>query len=175
MVEGLQQTEFDLVMAAFRIAIGLTFVAHGWNKRFSAGGIAGTAGWFESIGMKPGKVHANLASTTEMGTGALLVLGLLTSFAAAGMVGVMAVAGWVVHRRNGFFITALGWEYTFVIGVAAVAVAGLGPGRWSIDHGLGIADDLNGWVGLAIALILGIAAAAAQVIAFHRPEPVSAG
>lgn len=174
MVEGLDQTEFDLVMAVFRVVFGLIFASHGWAKRFSGGGIAGTAGWFDSIGMKPGKLHANLASTTEMLTGVLLAIGLLTSFGAAGIVGIMVVAGWTVHRANGFFIVKSGWEYTFVVALIAVAIAGLGPGRWSVDHGLGIADDLNGWVGLAIAIVLGVVGGVAQLAAFYRPPAPAA-
>ncbi len=170
MVEGLEQTEFDAVMAGFRVIVGLVFAAHGWAKRFSGGGISGTAGWFDSIGMKPGRVHANLASSTEMLTGGLLAVGLLTPFAAAGMVGIMVVAGWAVHRDNGFFIVAEGWEYTFMVGLMAVAVAGLGPGRWSIDHAIGWADDLNGWVGLAIALVLGAVGGVAQLGLFYKPD-----
>lgn len=169
MVEGLEQTEFDVVMAGFRVVFGLVFAAHGWAKRFSGGGIAGTAGWFDSMGMRPGKLHANLASSMEMLTGVLLAVGLLTSFASAGIVGIMIVAGWTVHRSEGFFIVGNGWEYTFIVGLIAVAIAGLGPGRWSIDYGLGIADDLNGWAGLAIAIALGIAGGVGQIAAFYRP------
>ncbi|MEL6980859.1 MAG: DoxX family protein [Actinomycetota bacterium] len=174
MVEGLEQTEFDAVMAGFRVIFGLIFAAHGWAKRFSGGGIAGTAGWFDSMGMRPGKVHANLASSAEMLTGVLLALGLLTSFGAAGVIGIMVVAGWTVHRSAGFFIVSNGWEYTFVVGLIAAAIAGLGPGRWSIDHGLGIADDLNGWTGLAIALVVGIAVGVAQIVLFYKPDPAPA-
>lgn len=174
MVEGLEQTEFDVVMAAFRVIFGLIFAAHGWAKRFSGGGIDGTAAWFDSMGMRPGRVHANLASTAEMLTGLLLAVGLLTSFAAAGIIGVMVVAGWTVHRSAGFFIVSNGWEYTFVVGLIAAAIAGLGPGRWSIDHGLGLADDLNGWAGLAIAIVLGIAGGVAQIVLFYKPDSVAA-
>ena len=45
-----------------------------------------------------------LAASTEIGAGLLFAAGLLTPFAAAGMIGVMVVAGWSAHRRNGFFI-----------------------------------------------------------------------
>ncbi|MEM9562337.1 MAG: DoxX family protein [Actinomycetota bacterium] len=158
-------------MAGFRVIIGLVFAAHGWAKRFSGGGIDGTAGWFDSMGMRPGKLHANLASTMEMVAGVLLALGLLTSFAAAGIVGIMVVAGWTVHRSEGFFIVGNGWEYTFIVALIAVAIAGLGPGRWSIDEALGLADDLNGWTGLAIAIVLGLAAGVGQIAAFYRPPP----
>jgi putative oxidoreductase len=170
-MDGLSATEFDAVVGGFRVVVGLVFAAHGWAKRFSGGGIDGTAGWFDSIGMRPGRLHANLASSTEMLTGVMLAVGLLTPFAAAGIIGVMMVAGWVVHRSKGFFIVGDGWEYNFVLALTALLVAGLGPGRWSIDHALGIADDLNGWGGLAIALALGLGGGLAQLALFYRPDP----
>lgn len=168
-MEGLDPNEFDVVMFVFRVLVGLTFASHGWAKMFRGGRIDGTAGWFESMGMKPGRVHALLASVTEMGSGALLALGLLTPFAAAGMIGVMVVAGWTVHRTSGFFIVGNGWEYTFIVGLMALAIAGLGPGRWSLDHALGIAADLNGYVGLTIAAVLGLGAGIGQIALFYRP------
>jgi putative oxidoreductase len=163
------ETAFGVVMLVFRFLLGVTFAGHGWAKRFGPGGLGGTAGWFESIGMSPGKRHAFNASTTEMAAGALLAVGLLTPFAAAGMVGVMVVAGWAVHRRNGFFIVSGGWEYTFVVGLIATAIAGFGPGRWSIDHAIGISDDFSGFLGVAIALVLGVGVGVAQLALFYRP------
>lgn len=167
----LSANEFNFIMTVFRATVGLTFAAHGWAKRFSGGGISGTAGWFDSIGMKPGKLHANLASTTEMATGVMLALGLLTPLAAAGIVGIMVVAGWTVHRGNGFFIVKDGWEYTFIVALMAVAIAGLGAGEWSLDNALGLTDDWNGYTGLAVALAVGIGAGAGQLILFFRPPP----
>ena len=123
--------------------------------------------------MRPGKVHANLASTTEMLTGVMLAAGFLTPFAAAGVIGVMVVAGWAVHRSSGFFIVGDGWEYTFIVGLMAFVIAGLGPGRWSVDWALGLVDELSGWTGMAIALIVGIGGGAAQLLLFYKPEPVA--
>lgn len=168
-MEGLDPTEFDLVTFLFRVAVGLTFAAHGYAKMFRGGRIDGTAGWFDSMGMKPGRLHALLASITEMASGLLLALGLFTPFAAAAVIGVMVVAGWTVHRSNGFFIVSEGWEYTFVMALMAFVIAGLGPGRWSLDEAFGIADDLNGYVGLAIAGVLGLAGGVGQVAVFYRP------
>lgn len=158
--------EFSSVMLVFRVIFGLIFAAHGWAKR--KGGIDGTAGWFDSIGMRPGRVHAQLASLTEIGAGLLLALGLLTPVAAAAVVGVMVVAGYTSHRDNGFFIVKEGWEYTFVVALVAVAIAGLGPGDASIDAALGIIDELNGFVGVAIALA-GVVVGVAQMALFYRP------
>ena len=56
---------------------------------------------------------------------------------------------------------------TFVLAVGAMALALLGPGEWSIDHALGIADALDGWVGAAIAGG-GLVAAVAQLAVFFR-------
>ncbi len=165
--------EFDMVMAVFRVLVGLTFAAHGYAKMFRGGRIAGTAGWFDSIGMKPGRLHALAAAITEMASGVLLALGLFTPFAAAAIVGVMVVAGWTVHRSNGFFIVSEGWEYTFIVALMALAIAGLGPGSWSLDAALGLADGLNGYVGLAIAAVLGVGAGVGQLATFYRPPAPS--
>ncbi len=167
-------TEFDLVMLVLRVVLGLMMAAHGWAKVFRGGRLTGTARWFDSIGMRPGWLHARLAAFTEIGAGLAFAAGLVTTGAAAALVGLMAVAGWTVHRHNGFFIIAEGWEYVFVIAVVASAVATLGPGDWSIDAALGIDDDLDGWVGLGLSSAGGVAGAIGLLAAFFRP-PASTG
>ena len=62
-------TAYDLGLLILRVVLGLTMAAHGYNKFFGRGGLPGTAGWFESIGMKPGMFHARVAATTEMSAG----------------------------------------------------------------------------------------------------------
>jgi len=161
--------EMNLAMLILRVGIGFTFAAHGYGKIFQGGPIPGTAGWFDSMGMKPGKLHAWLAALTEMGAGLLLALGFLTPLAAAAMVGVMVVAGWTVHRHNGFMIVREGWEYTFVLALAAVVVATSGPMEWSVDSALGIDEDWDGYVGLAIAAAGGVLAGLTQLVLFYRP------
>ena len=123
-MDGLDGTEFDTIMLVFRVLFGLTFAAHGYAKLFRGGRLAGTARWFESMGMKPGRLHGLMAASTELGSGLLMALGLLTPIAAAGVIGVMVVAGWTVHRNNGFFIVAEGWEYTFVLALVAFTILG---------------------------------------------------
>ncbi len=159
----------NLAMLILRVGIGLTFAAHGYGKIFQGGRIPGTAGWFDSMGMKPGKLHAWLAALTEISAGLLLALGFFTPLAAAGMVGVMVVAAWTVHRHNGFMIVREGWEYTFVLAVVAVSVATLGPMEWSVDSALGIDDDWDGYVGLAIGAGGGVLAGLTQLAVFYRP------
>jgi putative oxidoreductase len=156
-----------------RLLLGLTMAAHGLNKFFGTGGLRRVAGWFDSIGMKPGMPNAVAAASTELGAGVALALGLATPLAAAAFVSLMAVAYWTVLRGKGFFATAGGWEYNLVLAGAAVAIATTGPGELSLDHlffdGSRHADVLNGWTALAIAVGVGLAGAAIQVVAFFRP------
>ena len=160
---------FDIALMILRAALGMMIFVHGFNKAFRGGRIAGTGRWFESMGMRPGKVHAALAAFSEMGVGALLVAGLLTPVAAAGLIGLMVVAFWTVHRGKGFMITGEGWEYVALISVMSLVSAMLGPGHISLDGALGIIDDLDGWTGLLIALLIGIGSGAAELLLFFRP------
>jgi putative oxidoreductase len=159
--------EFDLALLVLRVAVGLTMAAHGYNK--VRGGLDGVASWFEGIGMRPGALHARFAAYGEILAGLFLAAGLLTSFAALGFVGLMVVAGYTVHLENGFFILDEGWEYVMVLAVVAAVIATLGPGEWSFDHLLGIADDLDGYLGLAISAGGGLAAAIGLLAVFYRP------
>ena len=161
--------EVDWALLLLRVVVGLTLAAHGYNKFFGGGRIAGTARWFESIGMRPGRRHAILAAGGEVSAGVALAAGFLTAPAAAGFVGLMAVAFWVAHRGKGFFVMSDGWEYTAVLAAVAVAVAMAGPGDLSLDSVAGIADVLDGWVGLAVSLGGGLVAAALLLAVFYRP------
>jgi putative oxidoreductase len=163
--------EFDTIMLILRIVAGVTLFLHGYNKVFRGGKIAGTTGWFESLGMRPARLNAWAAACTELSCGALLAVGLLTPFAAAGLIGIMVVAARTDHR-GAFFMFKNGWEYVMVLGFLGFGIAALGPGRFSLDHVFGIADDLTkDWRGAIIAAVLGVLAGAGTLLAFHRPEP----
>jgi putative oxidoreductase len=163
----------DLALLIFRCGVGGVMLAHGINHIIGGGKIAGTARWFESLGMRPGILHAWLASQTEVGAGALLVLGFLTPLAAAGVVGVMLVAWITNHLHNGFFIfrPGEGWEYVMTLTIAGLALGVIGPGSWSIDEAVDLRDDLIGVTGLLITAIVGIGGAAGLLVAFWRPPP----
>jgi putative oxidoreductase len=160
-----------------RVTVGAVMLAHGYNHIFRGGKIAGTSRWFASLGMKPGWLHAWLASLTELGAGTMLVLGLLAPLASAGVVGVMLVAWITNHLRNGFFIfrPGEGWEYVMTLFMCGLTIGALGAGRFSLDHALDIAS--TGWSGLAIAAGAGGGGAALLLAVFWRPprkEPAAA-
>jgi putative oxidoreductase len=161
----------NLALLLFRSAVGAIMLAHGINHVFRGGKIAGTAGWFESLGMKPGILHAWLASLTEIGAGALLITGLLTPLAAAGVTGTMLVAWITNHRKNGFFIfrPGEGWEYVMCLTVCGIALGALGAGEWSLDDALDI--DIAPATGLLLSGGMGIGLAVALLAVFWRPPP----
>jgi putative oxidoreductase len=160
----------DLALLVVRVYFGVTLAYHGYNKVFGGGGLAGTAKWFGSIGMRSPHLQARLAAATEIGAGLLLAAGLLTPLAAAGVIGVMVVATVAAHWKNGFFIfrPGEGWEYTVAIAVVAFAVGTIGPGEISLDEAIGF--SLDDWWGAVVAGGLGVAGAVAQLAVFYRPE-----
>ncbi len=163
----------NIAALVLRLVVGGTMMAHGWNHAFGGGRLPGTARWFESIGIRPGRVHALAATVTELGAGALLVLGLLTPLAAAGVVGTMVVALVANHARNGFFIfrPGEGYEYVLMITLVACALGALGAGGWSVDHMVGF--SVHGWAGLAIAALAGAGGAALLLATSWRPNPAA--
>ena len=85
MIASLSSTNFALLLVRF--AVGSVFVAHGVNHIFGGGKITGTARWFESLGMRPGIMHAWTASLTEIASGISLIVGFLTPVGGSGIVG----------------------------------------------------------------------------------------
>jgi putative oxidoreductase len=152
-----------------RVMVGITMIAHGYNHVFRGGKIAGTGRWFESLGMKPGWLHAWLASLTELIAGAGLVVGLLTPLAAGACAGVMLVALITNHRKNGFFIfrPGEGYEYVLNLFVACIAIGAIGPGEWSLDHAIDF--SLHGMAGFWTALAIGVGGTVLLLATFWRP------
>ena len=163
----------DIAGLVLRAAVGGTMVAHGIKHGTS---LEGTAGWFGSIGFKQPKLQAIASTVVEVGAGAAVLAGAGTPLAAAAIVGTMAVAAKAVHLENGFFITSEGYEYTLNLSAAAVALAAIGPGKFSVDRALGVDEALSPWQGAALAAGVGLGAAAAQLAAFFEPaKPEIAG
>ena len=167
----------DIAALALRVALGITMLAHGYNHAFGGGKLPGTARWFESIGIRPGRVHALLATLTELGVAPLLFLGLATPLAAAGVLGVMLVALVANHLKNVYFIfrPGEGYEYVLFITFAALAMGALGAGSWSLDNVLAdnvddLAQWLGGWRGLAITAAGGGGGAALLLATCWRPD-----
>jgi putative oxidoreductase len=158
-----------------RGVVGALVAGHGAQKLFGlfgGDGIEGTAGFMESLRYRNGRVAAIAAGVAETVGGLLLILGFLTPLAAAGVIGVVAVAFVTNHRDAGFFVfhrPTEGWEYLMVLAAACVAIGPIGPGEWSLDDAFGILDDLDGWTGFLLTALVGFGGAAAFLAAFYRP------
>ncbi len=160
----------DIVSLILRSWAGFVIAAHGFNHARS---IEGTARWFASKGFRSPRLNASVSGYMELAVGAGLILGALTSFAAAALAATMFVAFWSIHRFAGFFNFHRpdeGYEYVATLGLIALALVILGPGEFSIDHSLGWAGDFDGWTGVAI-FGGGLIVAAGQLAVFwRRPE-----
>jgi putative oxidoreductase len=131
----------DLALLLIRVVLGIVFIAHGAQKLFGVfggPGLAGTAEAWAGLGLQPAMLFALLGGIAEFGGGLLMLVGLLTPVASLAIVGMMVGAITLVTAGKGFFIQNQGYEYNLVLIVLAVAVAIAGPGRLSLDHGLGL-------------------------------------
>jgi putative oxidoreductase len=147
----------ELGLLVVRLVVGLLFVGHGAQKLFGAfggHGIEGTGGFFESIGLRPGRFHARAAGFNEFAGGLLLALGLFTPLAAALLIATMVAAVITVHWQKGIWSTDGGYEYNLVLAAVAFAAASVGAGPWSLDDAFGLNLTGTGW-GLA-ALAAGV-------------------
>ncbi len=126
----------DLGLLIIRVVIGLLFAAHGAQKLFGwfgGYGLAGTGGWMESLGLKPGKTMALVAGLSELIGGLLLMVGFLTPLAALLIAGTMVMAIAKVHLPNGLWSTANGYEYNLVILAVVIGLALTGAGQYALD------------------------------------------
>jgi putative oxidoreductase len=153
-------------MFILRVVVGLLFAGHGAQKLFGVFGgygLAGTAAFFEQIGLRPGRLHATAAGAAEFGGGLLLALGLFSPFAAAVLIATMTAAVITVHLPNGIWVTSNGYEYNVVLAAAAFAVAGAGPGKWSLDNAFSIDDAGPRWA--IAAVVVGLVGGLGAVMA----------
>src|ERR1035437_6312610 len=151
-----------------RLAVGGFLFGHGTQKLFGwfgGHGLEATGGFFEQLGLRPGKRHATAAGIAEAGGGALLVAGLATPLAAS-----MITAIQRVHLSKGPWATDGGYEYNVVLIAAVLALAEVGPGGLSLDAALGTEKSGPGWA-LAALLAGAAGAAGAHIAASSAPAP----
>jgi putative oxidoreductase len=151
----------DMGALVLRVGTGLVFAAHGAQHLFGwfgGPGLDGFAGLLTSLGFASGKAFALIAGLSEIGGGLLLILGLATPLGVAAAVGMMINAVFTLHLKLGFWQTA--GDLAVLLGLAAIAVACIGPGVYSLDrtrpwvHG-GVRPALAGIaLGTAVALVV---------------------
>jgi putative oxidoreductase len=151
----------DTGLLIARMVVGSLMAAHGAQKLFGwfgGYGLAGTAGFFEQLGFRPGRFFAATAGTTEVVGGLLVAFGLLGPLGPALIISVMVVAMAAVHWQHGLFAQSNGIETPLLYAAGAAALALTGPGAYSIDAVLRLSWPSEvAWIAIALAVIGGAA------------------
>ncbi len=148
----------DLGLLILRVVIGGVVMQHGLLKLGwvgTGGSVAGVGKWFGSMGMRPGLFWAVVATAAETGGGLLTVLGLGGPLGPGVLAGDLVIVALVAHWSQGFWAGGgkVGWEFPVPLAAAALAIALIGNGAWSLDALLGLAYPswlLPGWLALMV-------------------------
>jgi putative oxidoreductase len=155
-------TDFGLLI--LRFAVGGTFFAHGMQKVFGlwgGPGVTGFAGNLQRFGYEQAATLSWVGGIAELVAGAFVVLGVVTPFAAGGLLAIKINAV-LVKMGSGFFITSAAGanavELDVVLGLAAAALVLTGPGRIAIDNGRAWHRRPASWgvLGLAFGVAVGV-------------------
>jgi putative oxidoreductase len=166
----------SLGLLLLRLVFGLLMAAHASQKLFGwlgGYGLTGTGGFFESLGFRPGKLFATLASLAELTGGLLVALGFLGPVGPALMLSVMIVAAMSVHWKHGLFAQTNGIEVPALYSTGAVALALIGFGAYSLDAAIGL-DQLWTTTLTWTVLAIGVAGAVVNLLLRRSPAPAQA-
>src|ERR1700694_4581158 len=133
--------ELALPLLLVRLILGLGFAGHGAQKLFGwfgGYGIAGTGGFLEQLGFRPGATFALAPGPGEFLGGLLIALGLCGPIGPMLVISAMVVAIVTVHLRNGFFAASNGVELPLLYLLIALGYAFAGFGPLSLDAALGL-------------------------------------
>jgi putative oxidoreductase len=130
-----QEKRVAYAIALLRISLGVMFLAHSVVLKYVTYTLAGTAGYFESIGLPAALAY--LVFCMEAVGGAMLILGIGTRWAAAALLPILAGALWA-HAGNGWVFSAAngGWEYPLYLAVLSAAQILLGDGAFALGDRL---------------------------------------
>ncbi len=120
-----------------RLALGITFFAHGLGKVKNA---AGFAGFLRQIRVPVPLLSAWLVALLETAGAALLILGIATRVMALGLAVDMLVALVTVRIAKAPFVSGQesGWDFEFMLLATALALIFTGGGQFAIDRYLGL-------------------------------------
>jgi putative oxidoreductase len=119
----------DLGVLFMRVAIGLVFLTHGYQK---LQGMDQIVAFFGMIGFAP--FLAYFVAWSEVIGGILLIAGLFTRYAGIVLTIIMAVAVVHVHWARGYWLSDGGYEYALTLMLGALAMVFMGSGKYSVAH-----------------------------------------
>ena len=127
-----ERTTTQYAALLLRVTLGLAFLAHGLVLKLLTFGLAGTMGFFGSIGYPP--IFGAIVAFAEIAAGVALIAGfqvrLVSLLALPIMIGATLQHlpnGWVFNSNGG------GWEFPAIWTVLLLVQAGLGAGALALD------------------------------------------
>ena len=130
----------DAALLGLRMTVGGYVAVHGAQKLFGAfdgPGLAKAGRAFERLGLRPGKAFAALGAGAETVGGILMAAGAADPVGPVMVSGAMAVASLTLADR-GPMLEKGGFELPATYLAVAAALAGTGPGRYSVDGLIGL-------------------------------------
>ncbi len=115
------------IYALLRVVAGFLFLCHGMQKLFG----------FPTAAPEVPAVIIYVAGPIELVGGALIMIGLLTRWAAFICAGHMAVAYWLAHGTKALFPLVNGGELAALYCFVFLFISAYGPGIWSVDEARG--------------------------------------
>jgi putative oxidoreductase len=170
---GLDLAALSGGLLVLRLVLGLSMAAHGAQKVFGwfgGYGLAGTGGFFEQLGFRPGRAFAAVEGLGEIASGLLVTFGVYGPVGPAIMISLMLVAMVTVHGRNGFFVSNNGIEHPLLYATGALALAFTGFGQYSLDAVLGL-TGLTSPALAAGAVIVGVLGGLGALVVRRPPAP----
>ena len=115
-----------------RVTLGLIFVMHAYYAAFRYG-IRGTIDFQRSLGLPAPEIGVWYVILAHGLGGALIILGVVTRWAALANLPIMAGAFFLVHLKQGFFMSRDGgYEYVLLVLATNLALVFLGPGALAL-------------------------------------------
>jgi putative oxidoreductase len=157
----------DLGLLVMRLVLGGIFAAHGAQKVFgwfNGAGLDGFAGFLSEQGYKQADALSAAAGFAELVGGLLVIFGVFTPLAAAGLLSVMINAIWL-QWDSGLFVEDGGFELELALAGLAAGLVFTGPGRVALDNGRAWFRHpvVTGW----LCLLAGAAAGVAVYVVYH--------
>jgi putative oxidoreductase len=124
--------------ALLRVSLGLMYLAHSIVLKLMTFGLAGTAGYFQSIGLPGWLAYVTFAA--EAVGGAMLVLGIQARWVALALTPALLGAIIWAHAGNGWVFNAPGggWEYPLYLIVLSAAQFLVGDGVLALKPSSGL-------------------------------------